>query len=92
MLFPWDEASEQIELEFLTGAARAATEENYFFNLITAPLSEENLLSLYRGTQTDGVILMQIRLQDWRVDLLRKNDYPFVVIGRCEDNTGLELC
>lgn len=89
MLFPWDEASKQIELEFLTGAARAATEENYFFNLITAPMSEENLLSLYRGTQTDGVVLMQIHLQDWRVDLLRDNDYPFVVIGRCEDNTGL---
>lgn len=89
MLFPWDEASKQIELEFLTGAARAATEENYFFNLITAPLSEESLLSLYRGAQTEGVILMQIRLQDWRVNLLRENDYPFVVIGRCEDNTGL---
>ncbi len=89
MLFPWDEASKQIELEFLTGAARAATEENYFFNLITAPLSEETLLSLYRGAQTDGVILMQIRLQDWRVDLLRGNGYPFVVIGRCEDNTEL---
>jgi len=91
MLFPWDDASKQIELEFLTGAARAATEENYFFNLITAPLSEESLLSLYRGAQTDGVILMQIRLQDWRVDLLRENDYPFVIIGRCEDNTGLSF-
>lgn len=91
MLYPWDDTCNQIELEFLTGAARAATEEDFFFNLITAPLAEEGLLNLYRGKQTDGVILMQIRLHDWRVDLLRKNHYPFVVIGSCEDNTGLSF-
>jgi DNA-binding LacI/PurR family transcriptional regulator len=91
MLFPWDENCTQIELEFLTGAARAATEEGYFFNLITAPVSPETLLNLYRGRQTDGVILMQIRLRDWRVDLLRENNYPFVIIGSCEDNTGVSF-
>jgi DNA-binding LacI/PurR family transcriptional regulator len=91
MLFPWDENCTQIELEFLTGAARAATEEEYFFNLITAPVSEETLLNLYRGRQTDGVILMQIRLRDWRVDLLREHAYPFVIIGSCEDNTGVSF-
>jgi DNA-binding LacI/PurR family transcriptional regulator len=91
MLYPWDDMSTQIELEFLTGAARAATEEDYFFNLITAPVSEDSLLDLYRGRQTDGVILMQIRLRDWRVELLREYGYPFVVIGSCEDNTGLSF-
>lgn len=91
MLFPWDDMCNQIELEFLTGAARAATEEDYFFNLITAPIAEETLLNLYRGRQTDGVILMQIRQRDWRVDVLRENEYPFVLIGSCEDNTGLSF-
>jgi DNA-binding LacI/PurR family transcriptional regulator len=91
MLYPWDDVSTQIELEFLTGAARAATEEEYFFNLITAPMTEQSLLNLYRGRQTDGLILMQVRLHDWRVDLLRESDYPFVLIGSCEDNTGLSF-
>src|SRR5690554_1359046 len=91
MLYPWDDVSTQIELEFLTGAARAATEEEYFFNLITAPISEQSLLNLYRGRQTDGLILMQVRLHDWRVELLRDNNYPFVLIGSCEDNTGLSF-
>jgi len=91
MLYPWDDVSTQIELEFLTGAARAATEEEYFFNLITAPISEQSLLNLYRGRQTDGLILMQVRLRDWRVELLRDNNYPFVLIGSCEDNTGLSF-
>ncbi len=84
MLYPWDETCTHIELEFLTGAARAATEEDFFFNLITAPMTEESLLNLYRGRQTDGVILMQIQLHDWRVDLLRENNYPFIIIGTCE--------
>ncbi|RIK34609.1 MAG: hypothetical protein DCC55_32835 [Chloroflexi bacterium] len=91
MLYPWDEVSTQIELEFLTGAARAATEEEYFFNLITAPMAEQSLLNLYRGRQTDGLILMQVRLHDWRVELLREHNYPFVLIGSCEDNTGLSF-
>lgn len=91
MLYPWDDVSTQIELEFLTGAARAATEEEYFFNLITAPISEQSLLNLYRGRQTDGLILMQVRLHDWRVEVLRENNYPFVLIGSCEDNTGLSF-
>jgi len=91
MLYPWDDVSTQIELEFLTGAARAATEEEYFFNLITAPISEQTLLNLYRGRQTDGLIVMQVRLHDWRVELLRENNYPFVLIGSCEDNTGLSF-
>jgi transcriptional regulator with XRE-family HTH domain len=46
MLYPWDDVSTQIELEFLTGAARAATEEEHFLNLITAPMSEQSLLNL----------------------------------------------
>lgn len=91
MLYPWDDVSTQIELEFLTGAARAATEEEHFFNLITAPISEQSLLNLYRGRQTDGLILMQVRLHDWRAELLRENKYPFVLIGSCEDNTGLSF-
>ncbi len=35
------------------------------------------------------MILMEILTRDWRVELLRKHGLPFVMIGRCEDNTGL---
>jgi DNA-binding LacI/PurR family transcriptional regulator len=34
---------------------------------------------------------MEVHLQDWRVELLKKQQYPFVMIGRCEDNTGLSF-
>ncbi len=31
------------------------------------------------------------RLEDWRVETLRELDYPFALIGRCRDNTGLSF-
>jgi DNA-binding LacI/PurR family transcriptional regulator len=34
---------------------------------------------------------MQIHKHDWRVDLLRESGCPFVMIGHCDDNTGLSF-
>lgn len=91
LLFPLDRAPSLMELDFIAGAAMAAGEENFFFNFTTTPITESSLLGLYRSAQVDGIILMEIHLQDWRVDLLREYDYPFVMIGHCADNTGLSF-
>jgi DNA-binding LacI/PurR family transcriptional regulator len=84
-------AMTHLELDFLIGAAAAANEESFFFNFTTEPITKSRLLSLYRSAQVDGVILMQIHVHDWRVNFLRDNGYPFVMIGRCADNTGLSF-
>ena len=34
---------------------------------------------------------MEVYMDDWRVDLLKKYDLPFVMIGRCADNTSLSF-
>jgi DNA-binding LacI/PurR family transcriptional regulator len=34
---------------------------------------------------------MEIRMDDWRVKLLRQRKLPFVMIGRCENNDGLNF-
>ena len=34
---------------------------------------------------------MQISVQDWRVEFLRENKYPFVMIGRSGNNDGLSF-
>jgi DNA-binding LacI/PurR family transcriptional regulator len=91
LLFPLERAVSLLELDFIVGAAAAAGEENFFFNFMTTPLTENSLLSLYRSAQVDGIILMEIHTQDWRVDLLREYDYPFVMIGQCADNEGLSF-
>ncbi len=75
--------------DIITGAALRCASEGYSLNLIANSLTETDLLTLYRSGQADGVILMEILTHDWRVELLRRHGYPFVMIGRCEDNTGL---
>jgi len=81
--------SNEVELDFITGIAFGAAEKDYFFSLMTGELTHAGLLKLCRGAQSDGLVLMQIALNDWRVDLLRENDYPFVMIGRTADTDGL---
>jgi len=73
----------------ITGAALSCEESGYSLNLIANSLSDNDLLSIFRSGQADGMILMEILTHDRRVELLRKNDLPFVLIGRCADNTGL---
>ncbi len=76
---------------FVIGAATACEQNNYSLNLVVSPLDETSLLTFYRSGQTDGMILMETLMQDWRVDLLSHNNYPFVMIGRCENNSGFSL-
>lgn len=90
LLFPLSDRIDRGEVAtFIVRTALASEKENYLFRLMAAPTTEHRLLSLYRSAQVEGVILMEVHLQDWRVELLKKHQYPFVMIGRCEDNTGL---
>jgi DNA-binding LacI/PurR family transcriptional regulator len=87
LLFPMDHAEfTQLELDFFMGAAASCSKHDTFFNLMTEPMDADHLLNLYRSGQVDGVILMQIRMNDWRPELLARHDYPFVMIGRCANN------
>ncbi|MDW7754542.1 MAG: LacI family DNA-binding transcriptional regulator [Brevefilum sp.] len=77
-----------ISHDFIIGVSKACEENDYSLHLITKSLDEKTLLDLYRTNQSDGVILMEIRTQDWRMELLRENQLPFVMIGHCEENVG----
>jgi len=84
-------ASNQVSLDFITGATTACEEHNYSLHLVTQSLEENSLLDFYRTNQCDGMVLMEIRMDDWRVKLLRQHNLPFVMIGRCENNDGLDF-
>ncbi len=81
--------SNVIEMNFITGIAQGAAEEEYYFSLMTGALTPSGLMKLCRSVHADGLILMKVALQDWRVELLREHDYPFVMIGRTKNNQGL---
>jgi len=80
-----------VDIPYITGAAAAAGEQEYFLNFLLSQLTEDSLLNMYRSNQIDGMILLQVTLDDWRVKLLHDNDYPFVMIGRCADLEGLNF-
>lgn len=89
VLYPSDFEFSGNEFEFFLGASRAAGKANYLFNLVVEIIPEPRLLNLFRTNQVSGIVLMEISLHDWRVELLKAHGYPFVMIGHCEDNDGL---
>jgi DNA-binding LacI/PurR family transcriptional regulator len=73
----------------VTGAAMSCEDAGYSLNLIVNSLNDNELLSIFRSGQADGIILMEILTHDRRVKLLKEHDLPFVLVGRCVENTGL---
>jgi LacI family transcriptional regulator len=73
----------------ITSAALGCEGAGYSLSLIASSLSDNDLLAIYRSGQADGMILMEILTHDTRAALLRRHELPFVMIGRCADNTGL---
>lgn len=77
--------------EFVFAATTKASKLGY--RILFLPISHENneeLLEIARAGYVDGVILMEIRLKDKRIELLREEEFPFVIIGRCKDNSGID--
>ncbi len=79
----------EMDFEFVTAAAAVAEEHGYGFSLTMDPSDEVDLLGLTRRGRTDGLILMEIRQHDRRVELLRSSEVPFALIGHCADNAGV---
>ncbi len=73
----------------ITSAAMSCEDAGYSLNLIVNSLSDNDLLSIFRSGQADGILLLEILTHDHRVKLLQEHNLPFVMVGRCADNTGL---
>jgi DNA-binding LacI/PurR family transcriptional regulator len=71
------------DMEYMLGAANAARELGYHLLLWpTLDREMEQVLALCQAGLLDGVILMEVRLEDERVELLANADIPFSLIGR----------
>jgi len=85
-------ARDSLEIEshlFLTGIAEAASEFDYSMLMSTASQDPDGILSSIETGRADGVVLMEVRLADERVDRLRAAGHPFSIIGRTEVNDGV---
>jgi folylpolyglutamate synthase/dihydropteroate synthase len=81
----------EMPLEFLISAASAAARRNYSLLLATSPNEDEELVRLIGQGFIDGLILMEVKLDDARIPLLRQHGYHFSMIGHCRDNDGLSF-
>lgn len=77
-----------LDVDFIVGGSAAAGERGFVFNLQTASLSKTSLLELYRSAHVSGTVLMQVHVNDWRVNLLIEKNLPFVMIGHNESSNG----
>lgn len=91
LLFPTSERGMgTTDLEFIIGAADMARELGYHLVLWTSDINDAvELRQLIQQGLVDGVVLMEVHLHDRRVAYLREIEFPFSIIGRCADNTGL---
>jgi DNA-binding LacI/PurR family transcriptional regulator len=91
LLFPTPERGLGItELEFVTNAGDTARENGYNLVLWSSEMHDPNELRQFvQQGLVDGVIVMEVHLNDERIDLLREINFPFSMIGRCADNDGI---
>jgi len=91
LMFPTPERGLGVtELEFITSAAQACREAKYQMVLWTTQIHESAELKALTGSGlVDGVIVMEVRLVDERIDLLRETGLPFTLIGQTQNTKDL---
>jgi len=80
------------ELEFVTGAAEAAQAMGYHLVLWPTEIHGVGELQQLVGQNlVDGVLVMEVRLNDERLELLREIGVPFSMIGRTATPSDLSF-
>ncbi|PSK98693.1 LacI family transcriptional regulator [Haloactinopolyspora alba] len=80
-------------LEFVTAAAETAREHGC--HLVLWPTGDDEVgetHELVHQGLVDGLVVMEVKLDDPRVDLLRSTATPFTLIGRTARPDGLPYC
>jgi DNA-binding LacI/PurR family transcriptional regulator len=75
--------------EFFTSAADAARKQDY--HLVLWPVGNDGgeLTELVGQSLVDGVVLMEVQLDDPRIEVLQRTGTPFALIGRTTTLEGL---
>ncbi|ADB31431.1 transcriptional regulator, LacI family [Kribbella flavida DSM 17836] len=75
--------------DFITSAARAARARGYHLVLWPIDTDGQEIHDLLGQGLVDGVVLMEVKLDDPRVDALAASGTPYALIGRTRDPAGL---
>lgn len=92
LLFPADERSISASAgRFITAAARRAHELDHQLVLWPSDSTAESVRTLTASGLADGVILMEVALEDFRAAAIAESDLPLVMIGRTADPSGTDF-
>ncbi|GAC1365583.1 MAG: LacI family DNA-binding transcriptional regulator [Ktedonobacteraceae bacterium] len=75
--------------EFVSGILEVTNRRKYGLLLWTTPDEDQEVLRMTQQGFIDGLILMEIRLEDPRVTMLKEQNYSFTMIGHCRDNANI---
>lgn len=81
----------ELHPDFISGILEVTNQRKYGLLLWTMPDQQQEVLSMTQRGFIDGLILMEIRLEDPRVALLREQHYSFTMIGHCKENDGINF-
>ncbi len=70
-----------LQLEFIEGASTVATQCNYGLYIWSGLDQDQEVLNMMQQGFVEGLILMEIRVRDPRIEMVKKRHYPFVMIG-----------
>jgi DNA-binding LacI/PurR family transcriptional regulator len=93
MLYPTRTRSIDLSgLEYILGASDLAQEHGYHLLLWTTEADAVDDLEIYvRQGLLDGAVVMQVKLEDPRIEILRHAQLTFAMIGRLADNKGIDF-
>jgi len=80
-----------VQQTFVAGANQATSAMDYALLLSTSAEDPDAIARVVASGRADGVILMETLAHDPRVERLRAGDYPFALIGRTADTTGVSF-
>jgi len=86
-----DHVLSEMPLEFIISAAGETARRGYSLLLSTSSSKDDDWLRLMHEGFVDGLILMEVRLDDPRVPLLQRHGYPFAMIGHTREHSGLSF-
>ena len=79
-------------LEYILGASDLAQAHGYHLLLWTTEADAVDDLSRYvRQGLLDGAVVMQVKLHDERIDVLRRAGLTFAMIGRLAESDGIDF-
>ena len=78
-----------MNMEFVHGTLQTARERGYSVMISVSDDPYEETERAARRGFADGVLVMEVELEDPRVALLQAREFPFALIGHQRDNTGI---